>query len=251
MDDKGVLSRAPSGPRRRFLLVVDSDAKRLSYTAALLQRFRYNIWTARSAAEALDMASTCVPALIVIAQNLSDMPGLKLIHQLKRSDSTRAVPVIVLMQKADPGDERACLTAWAVTCLSMPVNVENLYRVIQVAVEPIPRMSIRIDTSLSVTINRRAVRSSEGECASVLSEHGLYVRTPDPYPLNTKIPVQIHMAERAISADAVVIYSDKAGDGRQEPGMGLQFVRISPQDQERIRQFIRDEIARDIRAQRF
>lgn len=236
----------PAG-RRRFLLVVDSDVKQLFHTATLLQRFQYNIWTAHSAAEALEMASVAVPALIVTAQFLDDLPGLELIQQLQRIKRLRTVPIVVLTQKTDPANERDCLFAGALTCLSMPVQAEDLYRVIQVAVEPLPRMNIRINTSLSVTVNDRTVECAEGECASVLSEHGLYVRSLDPYPLNTRLPVQIHLANRTIAADTVVIYSHQAGeDPRDEPGMGLQFTEISREDQKRIRLFIRDELTKDI-----
>jgi CheY-like chemotaxis protein/Tfp pilus assembly protein PilZ len=243
MAGRGVSS---AGSRRRFLLVVDSDIRRLIQTSTLLQRFQYSIWTAKSGEVAIEMATTAVPALIITAQYLNDMPGLQFIQQLKQIDCTQAVPVIVLSQNTDAADERACLAAGAVTCLTPPVKTENLYRVIQVAVEPMPRMNIRIKTSLSVTINSETVRCREGECATVLSEHGVYVRTPDPYPLNTRLPIQIHLAGRAISADAVVIYSDPTGDVHQEPGMGLQFEQISSEDQERIRKFIRHEIIKGI-----
>ena len=236
----------PAG-RRRFLLVVDSDVKELFYTSTLLQRFQYNIWTAQSAAEALEMAAIAVPALIVTAQFLDDLSGLELIQQLKLIDRVRTVPLVVLTRKADPANERDCLFAGALTCLSMPVQAEDLYRVIQVAIEPMPRMNLRINTSLSVTVNDQTVECTEGECASVLSEHGLYVRTLDPHPLNAKLPVQIHLAGRTIAVDTVVIYSHQAGaDPGDEPGMGLQFTRISPEDQKCIRLFIRDEITRDI-----
>jgi CheY-like chemotaxis protein len=236
----------PAG-RRRFLLVVDSDIKKLFYTATLLQRFQYSIWTAQSAEVALEMASVAVPALIVTAQFLEDMTGLELIQQLKRIERIRAVPLVVLTQKTDPADERDCLFAGALTCLSMPVQLEDLYRVVQVAIEPMPRMNLRINTSLSVTVNDRTVECLEGECASVLSEHGLYVRTLDPYPLNAKLPVEIRLEGKSIAADTVVIYSHQAGDDPQdEPGMGLQFTEISREDQKRIRNFIRDEITRDI-----
>ena len=127
--------------------------------------------------------------------------------------------------------------------------MEDLYRVVQVAVEPLPRMNLRINTDLSVIVNDRNVECVEGECASVLSEHGLYVRSPDPYPLNTRLPVQIRLADRTIAADTVVIYSHQAGDDPQdEPGMGLQFTEISREDQKRIRLFIRHEITKDIDA---
>jgi CheY-like chemotaxis protein len=236
----------PAG-RRRFLLVVDSDVEKLFHTATLLQRFQYNIWTAKSAAEALEMAAVAVPALIVTAQFLDDLPGLEFIRQLNRIRKLGAVPILVLTRKTDPADERDCLFAGALTCLSMPVQAEDLYRVVQVAVEPLPRMNIRINTKLSVTVNDRTVQCVEGECASVLSEHGLYVRTLDPRPLNTKLPVQVNLAGKNIAADTVVIYSHQAGeDPQDEPGMGLQFTEISREDQMRIRRFIRDEITRDI-----
>jgi CheY-like chemotaxis protein len=240
-------SASHTAGRRRFLLVVDSDVKKLFHTATLLQRFQYNIWTAKSAAEALEMAAVAVPALVVTAQFLEDMPGLELIKQLKRIERMRAVPIVVLTRKTDPADERACLFAGALTCLSLPVQAEDLYRVVQVAVEPLPRMNIRINTHLSVTIHDQTVHCSEGECASVLSEHGLYVRTLDPYPLKTKLPVQIRLGDRTIAAETEVIYSHPAGDDPEdEPGMGLQFMQISRDDQKRIRRFIRDEITRDI-----
>ncbi len=236
----------PAG-RRRFLLVVDSDVKELFYTSTLLQRFQYNIWTAQNAAAALELATIAVPDLIVIAQFLDDLPGLELIQQLRRIDQVRKVPLVVLTRKTDPANERDCLFAGALTCLSVPVQAEDLYRVIQVAIEPMPRMNIRINTSLSVTVNNKTVECTAGECASVLSEHGLYVRTLDPYPLNTKLPVQVHLAGRTIAADTVVIYSHQAGnDPGDEPGMGLQFTKISREDQKRIRHFIRDELTKGI-----
>lgn len=238
-----------SSGRRRFLLVVDSDVRKLSQTATLLQRFQYNIWTAHSAAEALEMASVAVPALIVTAQFLDDLSGLELIKQLQQIGRLRTVPIVVLTQKTASANERDCLFAGALTCLSMPIQLEDLYRVVQVAVEPLPRMNLRINTNLSVIVNDRNVECVEGECASVLSEHGLYVRSLDPYPLNTRLPVQIRLADRTIAADTVVIYSHQAGDDPQdEPGMGLQFTEISREDQKRIRLFIRHEITKDIDA---
>jgi hypothetical protein len=172
---------------------------------------------------------------------------LEFIKELKKNEPVRKVPLIILTNEADPADERACLAAGALTCLPMPAKAEDLYRVVQVATEPMPRMNIRINTKLSVTVDDQTVECVEGECASVLSEHGVYVRTLDPRPLNTKLPVRIQLAGGGIKADAVVIYSHQAGDDPEdEPGMGLQFVRISAKDQERIRQFIRDEVTRDI-----
>lgn len=235
------------GTRRRFLLVADSDVRSLFYTTTLLQRLQYNVWPACTGAEVVEMTETALPAMIIIAQRLNDITGFKLIRQLKRIQETTAIPVVVLADNSSRDDERDCLNVGAVTCLGMPVQAEDLYRVVQVAIEPVPRMNIRINTSLAVTVNRQTVECIEGECASVLSEHGVYIRTLDPQPLRTKLPVQIQLADRKLSAEAEVIYMHEGGEkAEDEPGMGLQFVEISAQDQEAIRRFIRLEITRGL-----
>lgn len=51
-----------------------------------------------------------------------------------------------------------------------------------------------------------------------------------------------------VSAKAVVFYSHTFGEGPyKEPGMGLQFTQIMPQDRESIKIFIKDEITRGIK----
>jgi CheY-like chemotaxis protein len=232
---------------RRFVLVVDSRPAGLLYTSTLLKRFEYNVCPARTAGEALETASIITPILIITAQNLDDMPGSELIGKLKQTDSTRAVSTIVLTRKADPENERACLAAGAITCLSARTPIEDLYRVVQMAVEPIPRMNLRINTKLPITINSNAVDCDEGGCVQDLSENGAYIRTRKPYPLKTRLPVQIHLADTQLSVEAEVIYTRKSGN-EPEPrvGIGLQFVQISLGDQLRIRKFIRDEITKGI-----
>ncbi len=233
--------------RRRFVLVADSHPANLLYTSTLFKRFEYNVCPARTAREALETASVITPILIVTAQNLDDMPGSELIGKLKQIDSTRAVSIIVLTRKTDRENERACLTAGAVTCLPTFTPVEDLYRVIQMAVEPVPRMNLRINTQLPVILNGNAVDCDKGGCASVLSENGAYVRTYKPYPLKTRFPVQIHLADAPLSVEAEVLYIRKpANEPKAQLGIGLQFVHISPQDQLRIRRFIRDEITKGI-----
>lgn len=241
------VSGTMAGRRARFLLVVDNDHGKLAYTSRLLQRLHYSVWTALSGREALEMATTAQPDLIITAQSLEDMPGAGFIRNLKQSDAA-SVPVIVLTDKSEGAEERALLAEGAVTCLVRPVKAEDLYRVIQVATEAVPRMNMRIDTRLPVMVNNRPVRCGENECASALSEQGLYVKTPDPYPLNTKLHVQFYLADQQLTADAVVIYRHESGrTAGAQPGMGLQFTDISRPDRARIRLFIRNEITRDLR----
>jgi len=233
--------------RSRFLLIVDSDVNNLFYLSMLLQRFEYNISTATNAAEALKMIGIAAPSLVITSLVLSDMPGFELIRRMRQDPRTAAVPVLVKAMDRTPETERLCRQAGVAACLYEPVNAEELYRTVQAAIEPTPRQNIRINTFLSVSVDGKPLDCVEGECASVLSEHGMYVRTLRPYPSNTRLPVQILIKGRPITVEAVVLYCHKFGEGPfKEPGMGLKFVRVAPQDQELIRQFIREELMKGI-----
>ncbi len=226
--------------RRRFLLVADSNAGRLFHTAAVLERLQYSVWPVQTAAEALEMAATVLPSSIITTLDLKDMAGAELIRQIKGNNNTKSISIFVLRDKKDPAAERACLAAGAVTCLSAPFQPEVLYQMIQVAIEPMPRMNIRVATNLPVAVNNEMVECAEGNCASMLSEQGLFIRTLDPQPLNTKLSVTFRLGTDDISAEAVVVFCQKSGD---DPGMGLQFLQIDPQNQMRIRKFIREKLA--------
>jgi hypothetical protein len=76
----------------------------------------------------------------------------------------------------------------------------------------------------------------------------MFLRTLRPAPLDTRLSLQIGLNDRIIAIEAVVRSSYRTGGGPyNEPGMGLQFVRTAPQDQEIIRQFIRNEVTRGIK----
>lgn len=237
-----------SGRSSRFLLVVDSDAKNLYYTSMLLQRLEYHICSCKTAVEAREMTTVAVPALVLTAHYLRDATSLELMATLKQDTRLRSVPVIVLTPAGDLAGERKCLDAGAAACLAPPVEAERLFRTVQEAIEPTPRLNIRISVRLPVMVNDQPLNCNEGECASVLSEHGMYIRTHKTYARNTVLPIRLSLKGRPVSAHAEVLYCHALGEGPfGEPGMALKFIRISPQDQEQLRMFIRDEVTRGIK----
>ncbi len=232
----------------RFLLVVDSDANNLFYTSMLLQRFDYRISMASSAEEALAMVMVATPSLVITSLDLKGMNGLELIRQLAQNPVTAAVPIIVLTKQGDLIGDKRCREAGASDCLDKPVLAEQLFRAVEAAIETTPRTCIRIRTSLPVTVSNMPLVEVEGACVSVLSEQGLFLRTLRPAPLDTLLSLQIGLNDRIIAIEAVVRSSYRTSGGPyNEPGMGLQFVRTTPQDQEIIRQFIRNEVTRGIK----
>ncbi len=230
--------------RRRFVLVVDSNARNLQFLSTLLERFEYKAYGVRTLEEALELAAVVSPVLVVVARQLDgNNDALGLIRSFKSVNHTCRAPFIVLTSNADPAYERECLSSGALICLRAPITIENFYRVIQVAIEPVPRMTIRIGANLPAAIN--GVRTDE--CVRAISEQGAYIMTSSRHPLKTKLPVRIKLSDCVISADAEVIYRKGTDDNQKgETGLGLQFVRISEQDRQRIRLFIRSEMSKGI-----
>ena len=231
--------------RSRFVLVVDNNDRNQLFLSTLLSAFEYEPHAAKTIKEALEIATIINPVLIVTARQLDeehDAPGL--IKSFRTANPACKAPFIVITTKPDPSFERACLNAGALVCLRAPVTFENFYRVIQVAIEPIPRMTLRISTNLPAAING----ARTDECVRDLSEDGAYIVTSAPHQRNTKLTVKIKLSDSIISADAVVIYSMQSDSDRKgRSGMGLRFLQISEEDQQRIRLFIKNEMSKGLK----
>lgn len=221
-----------------------SERNRL-FLSTLLIQFGYAPYAVGTLKEATDIVNVLNPVLIVTAGQLdADRNAVKLINAIKSVDPEYKAPFIVIIAHPEPNFERECLGAGALTCLRAPVTFENFYRVLQIAIEPIPRMTIRISTEdLPAAVNGKR----QDACVQEISEGGVYMRTSSLLPHNTKLQVKIKFPDCVISADAVVIYAKRSDeDQKGRTGMGLQFVGISEEDQQRIRLFIRREMSRGI-----
>ena len=174
-----------------YMLVVDSDPQGLISLSRVLQRFEYHVCTAGTAEEALEMVKVAVPYLVITDVSLSGMNGFELIQHLKQAPSTAGIPIIVKTGQLTPELDQMCRQAGAEACVQRPVQVEDLYRKVQAAIEPKPRSHIRISTHLPVFINKRPLDLDAGECASMLSAHGMYIRTQKPYPVKMRMQVQV------------------------------------------------------------
>jgi len=231
----------------KYVLIVGCDPQSLIFASLLLQRLGYHICTAGTAEIALEMARAVVPILVITDLKLPEMNAPQMMRYLRERERTAAVPIIIQLEQLVPKIVQKCLEAGATACIKKPVEPEELYRVIQAAIELTPREHIRIKTCLSVVLNNRPLDFNAGECAIMLSSRGMYVRTRTRQPVHTKFPIAINLNERLIHAEAKVIYSHSEGEGPfGQPGMGLYFTVIAQEDQEFLQQYITDEVTRGL-----
>lgn len=225
----------------RFILVVDDNAVERFYTTMLLQKFAYSVCTANTVVEAMDLMNTALPSLVIVDAGSEGERGVDLLRRMKNEPRLAHVPVLVLSENGTVAVEARCRAAGCRDFIPKPARAEDLYRAVQHIVEKNPRRSIRVTTYLKVDIGGDPPGGAS--YATVLSEDGMFVLTPRTRPKGMRIPINIMLEGRTIMIDAIVLYSYGFGEGPwKQPGMGLKFERITPEDRAVIRAFILEKI---------
>jgi hypothetical protein len=96
-------------------------------------------------------------------------------------------------------------------------------------------------------VNKVPLDAAKGEYIMNISENGVFVRMFKPLRRNERVSIELNIDGHDLNADAVVLYSRRAGEGPfRDPGMAVRFTVIAPETREIIRKFIHDEVTRGI-----
>jgi two-component system chemotaxis response regulator CheY len=233
----------------RTLLVVDSSAASLFYWGMLLKRLEYMVMPMRNGEAALRAMEGVVPAMVVTDRVLSGMSGEDLVRKMKEDARLKHVPVVMLSSQDDAEAREACRRVGCDAWFPKTVEPEVLYETLQNLSESTPRRNIRLNTSLKVIVGDGSVvgGTQRTEYAAAISEGGLYIRTRYPQPQNAITPIRLFLDTGEIRAKAVVLYAYSQNEGPYgDAGMGIKFVEISDSDRDAIRQFIKEQLTKDI-----
>ncbi len=227
-----------------FVLVVDSEPQSLIFTSMIIQRLGYHASSALGVGNALEIISGSAPALIVTELHLKGLSGLDLLERLRNKQAASAIPVVIILRELTPELEQQCREAGAAACLEKPIKVNALYQAIHPLLEPgSRRKNIRIETNLSVTVDGRPLDCVDGECAVNLSVNGMHLRMARSYPIDSCVHVRLTINEEEIEAEARVAHCRAPENGYSGMwGIGLQFLKRSPEAGEIIRRFINEEV---------
>ncbi len=233
--------------RRRYIVAVGNSSRNLFSLSLLLQRFNYEVFIANTAAQAFERISADQPALVIADLALPDMSGMDFFQKLRETQGRQSIPVIFMVPPGDAAAEKRFMDYGAAGCITKPIQAEELYLTVQHIIEPRPRSSMRIGTHMPISVDNLTLDGNAGKCSIDLSEDGMRVPIGTLYPRNKRVTLQLHMKDRTITAEGTVLYCNSANSGNTyEPGMGLKFTSIAPEDREFIRTFIRNEVVRDV-----
>ncbi len=230
--------------KKSSILVVDSSASYIFYVAMLLKKFQYDVQIASTAEDAIRLIARSAPSVVITDTTLPKMSGVDLLKQLKKNSSLSFIPVMIHTADPNPAIKAVCMDARCAGYFIKPVEPDALYRTIQAATEATPRQTIRIRVTLKARITGAgAGPANRVEDVTSLSDGGLYIKTSVPEPVNVLVPLKLLIRKRELALTAVVLYSSvKIGGPHSEPGMGLKFVTIEPEDRNFIREYIREQV---------
>jgi CheY-like chemotaxis protein len=104
------------------VLIVDDDSDSLWLLHAVLKRRGHRVVLAGDGQQALDIASRCLPDVIVTDWNMPRMDGDVLCEQLKRYPALALIPIIMASGRPPPSDKTGL---WDIF-LRKPVDIEAL-----------------------------------------------------------------------------------------------------------------------------
>ncbi len=109
----------------RILIVDDVPANTRLLEAKLAAEY-YQITTAQDGFEALRVASTCQPDLILLDVMMPNMDGYETCRRLKADPSTLHIPVVMVTALGEPSERLRGLEAGADDFLTKPVEYDTL-----------------------------------------------------------------------------------------------------------------------------
>lgn len=114
------------------VLIIDDDPRNIFALAATLRAKSYKADSCESAKEALNILKRDKAFdAILIDMMMPEMDGYEAIPLIKELPSHNNTPVIAVTAQAMTGDKEKCLAAGADGYLSKPVDVDQLFRLLE------------------------------------------------------------------------------------------------------------------------
>ena len=115
----------------KSILVVEDNELNMKLFHDLLEAQGYNVLQSRDGMEALKLARTHKPDLILMDIQLPEVSGLEVTKWLKEDEALCGIPVIAVTAFAMKGDEEKIREGGCEAYISKPISVVNFLETVQ------------------------------------------------------------------------------------------------------------------------
>src|SRR4030042_7097397 len=111
---------------RKKVLIVDDEIHIVHVVAIKLRNNDYDVISAENGAEALKLACSEKPDIIVTDYQMPVMSGLELVERIRQCEQTKDIPVIMLTARSFASEDRQKEDLQISQCLSKPFSPKEL-----------------------------------------------------------------------------------------------------------------------------
>lgn len=112
------------------ILIVEDDPRSLKMIRMLLRPYGYSLLEATDGEEALKVARSDKPDLIIMDLRLPKVSGLEVTRQLRQMSDFSHIAIIAITAYAMKGDKEKAISAGCDAYVAKPINTRELPRLI-------------------------------------------------------------------------------------------------------------------------
>lgn len=228
--------------RLRKILIFDDVEIFLRLERTFLNREEFQLITANSGKDTLELCRKYKPDLIFLDLFLPDMGGDECCQLLKRDEKQSVVPVIMVADSGRESDLERCQSAGCDAVLTRPINrkmfIDTVRKFLTVRERLPPRYSIRMPVNYWTGHDEFFTG-----CTVNLNIGGMFVETDQPSAINTTLAVELFDPHdsRRMKCNALVTWVNQPEMIQNQglpAGMGLRFLDLHPTDLEVLQEFV-------------
>jgi two-component system, cell cycle response regulator DivK len=113
------------------VLIVEDNEKNMKLVRDVLQATGYGTLEATTGEEAVELALSHAPALVLMDVQLPGINGVETLERMRQNERTASIPVLALTAQAMSGDRERFLDAGFDGYLAKPVDVRALIEAVR------------------------------------------------------------------------------------------------------------------------
>ncbi len=113
------------------VLLIEDNPLNMELAVDLLELGGYEVLTAITAEEGIELAQKEIPGLILMDISLPGMDGLEATRILKKDNKLKDVPIVAMSAHAMKGDKEKAMEAGCVSYITKPIDTKSLVEKVQ------------------------------------------------------------------------------------------------------------------------
>lgn len=230
---------------KRTILLADDARFFLELEKTFFRREDFNLLTASTGEEALQTVFSANPDLVFVDLHMPGMNGDEFCRTIKNDPKTKHIPVVIVTLSGKEEDIERCRQAGCNDIIFKPINREHFIETAKKYLQVQERAQLRYFARLQIYFGKDADQLLS-DYALNLSSGGVFLETTILMEEDAPLIAEFVLPHSNVSIScnarvAWVNHPDQIKNQSLPVGMGIQFLDLSEESRNAIRNYIREE----------